>query len=342
MGSVIGGLGAGLVGLLVSDVKSLRAYDFFNEYIDFPAEATNVIDDLLMRPRHGRVSSLILLSPSSQIPGEGVHILYEDVKGSRLRYVVLTKERKTVNNREVWSYSGKIRIWSSWAGVSAPSVSALVFRPEVDEGKVMTMHLDVSGFDPVINAKPKTLGTAWPNQQRICAHIIREYKDSPKRNVRYLLSGKGEIGKSYTATFVKQALQTLVPGCEALLYDDLNPSAKGLDLSSVVLTRASSKSPLVLVMDEFDLAVEEALREKMGGYDRFSHTQSKTTLNAMMDAIERTPFVVAIFTSEKPVNYFVEDSQRATFTRKGRIDWFVEMTRDSETFIPAKSVWEDH
>lgn len=326
-----------VVGLLASqlDRKTLERYDIFNTYITFSREYNNAIDLLLMNPNHGLVSSTIYLSSTLSIPGEGTHYLYApketwiDYLLGLFRYVVFQKTKETINNREVYTYRALIRCWSALAGIRTPGL----YLEQQDAGMIQTMHLDVASYEPAIVFKTKTYSLPHANQQTIAAHILHSLQMSPFNNVKYLLSGPKGKGKSYTASVVKKALDATGKSC--FLFDDFNPATRGLDVTSVVLSRASASSPVILVIDEFDVAVDEVLVDKTGMMDtRFSHTQNKATFNAMLDAIDRTANLIAIFTTEKPPSHFKSHDDRACYVRAGRVNWFVEID-DLVTFTAA-------
>jgi hypothetical protein len=57
--------------------------------------------------------------------------------------------------------------------------------------------------------------------------------------------------------------------------------------------------PVILVIDEVDVAVDDTLRDKISYDPRLLHTANKASFNLMLDTIGETRYVIALYTSEK-------------------------------------------
>ena len=102
-----------------------------------------------------------------------------------------------------------------------------------------------------------------------------------------------------------------------------------MSVNKHILSHASITQPVIVVIDEIDIIMHKALQEKTTiGETRLCHTESKQTLNNMLDVIDSTRFVIAIYTTEKSIDE-LSQTYDPSFIRKGRIDYYINMTNDS-------------
>lgn len=293
MALTIGSLLGGLFGIALTqmDRKTLESIDIFNRYYTFPREHNNAIDQLLMDPRHGKMGNQILVSPTVSIPGVGYHYLYRDLKSelswwewiwSALEYVMFEKTMEVIDRKEVYTYRAKIRCWSTWVGMDIPRDKLAL----TDAKQIQTIHVDGSSYQPQLVSTMKSYGTPRPVQAKLALDIATKFNQT--QNVKVLLSGMRGSGKSYLASVVKKQIDQ-TPGVDALLFDDVSPCMQGLDIPTLILSRASRVSPAILVIDEFDVVLDETVKVKSSFEPRNGHTTNKSTLNSLLDAIEHIP-----------------------------------------------------
>tara|TARA_A100001015_G_scaffold216777_1_gene243475 strand:+ start:2625 stop:3110 length:486 start_codon:yes stop_codon:yes gene_type:complete len=149
------------------------------------------------------------------------------------------------------------------------------------------------------------------------------------------------VGKSYTGELLKKYLENKDINTHlntfVQLFIDFNPSTPGLDIDTVVLSKASRESPVIIIMNEIDQIYEQVFQTSSRYESRTSHTDSKVSFNNMLDTISRTPYIITVFTTEKSPEYLLKfNGSNSTydyrpFFRQGRVDFFIRMTYSGST-----------
>jgi len=201
---------------------------------------------------------------------------------------------------------------------------------QTQDDKVQAIHIDTSTHVPVLHLSKKIyVNPPSHAQEMVVKHILKEYGDGKYKNVKVLLSGPRGVGKSTVGSILKKELDKL-PGIDSHLFDDFNPTLVGVNVRTLILPKAAEKSPVILVSDEFDVAMEETIRPNKQIFDtRLCHTTNKITFDAMLDIISQTKFVIALYTTEKTFHELQQDPLKRSFLRKGRMDWDIYLPSSS-------------
>ena len=120
------------------------------------------------------------------------------------------------------------------------------------------------------------------------------------------------------------------------VYEDFSPSSIGVNVRSLVLSYASKHTPVVLLINEVEEHFERAAQGQQTFDPRLQHARDRTELNNMLDAISQTPYVIALYTTERfPEQLWSPNTEHhqahRSFTRPGRVDTFVHMTEQGCT-----------
>ena len=240
-----------VLGMLLAkvDQETWERFDFFNQYYSFPKDFTGAIDQLLMNPKHGLVNSKAMVSPTVWVPDLGVHYLYDDVEKRFNRcYVVMEKRSKTVNGQAVVTYRAIVRPWSQ---VDVKLVSDRLKQSSSDT--IQTIHTDTSELQPsCLHVKKRYLNPPLSFQKQVAKHAIRRYEENKFKNVKYLITGARGLGKTTVGPVIKKLIDEQL-GVDSLLFDDFNPSVVGVNVQTLVLAKASDTTPVILILDEYDL-----------------------------------------------------------------------------------------
>lgn len=334
-------------------------YDKKNNYIEVSKECTPGIDDLLVDRDFGEIFTKIIQSGNRVKPGLGNHRFYMRESSRRslwpIKFVTLIKKKGSGsssrngannqhNNREDFYYV------LCYSGINSDvSVAFLRKLFAADENTVKAIHLDTSGFEIKPVMVSLFAGSSRQNQVEAINHVREHFLNyeapNQKYNTKIIISGIRGVGKTYTAGLVKKSIEESFPGfmnsSYVQLFYDFNPSAPGLDIQTEVLTKATKMSPVIIVINEIDHLYREVFQNNNDPQGRIPHTQSKTTFNAMLDAIANTKYVICIFTTEKAqdeldamsVNYMETNENFQSFYRKGRVDFFINMTATGSTKV---------
>lgn len=319
-------LGVGLsafMALMMKEDKegddSVSWYDYYNSYYIFPEEYTDIIDTLLTTPNCASIGQKIILSQRFTKPAVGKHLYYINKSKDNLNSITFEKKRKTVDNREIYYY--RCYVGYDKDKIFQDAVNKIFIT---DEKTVRTISIDTSSGTPNKFYMTKIYKTPYQYQLDITEFIIREFNNNPSHNVNALISGVRGSGKTFIGRVLKKELEQNL-GITVKLFDDFNPSDIGVNVKSIILTEAHY-SPIIILIDEFDVILNEVTREKqLFGDSRILHTKNKLSFNSMMDAINDTPNVIALFTTEKSPEELYQKVEHRSFIRKGRIDNFIKV-----------------
>lgn len=305
-------------------------YDFYHKYYKFPRELTDSIDRMLIRnyPTYNKIGKMKIITPHYFIPDEGNHYLYFDDEKDRNfffpKYIGLCKKREIIGTSEVYTYNA----WIS------PFYNNLIhdFNSKVTDGNdhknIQVFIIDTSTIEPQTLYVDKIYREPTDLQKSVINEILDHWKNpNSNNNTKVFLHGSSGIGKTFTSYGLKNEIEKIYRN-NVMLYDDFNPSVVGVSIHKM-LANARKDMPVIIVMNEIDVAFQKTfLREQT--YDpRGSYTRDKTSFNNMLDYISTVRYVIVIYTSEKsPTQLLSENSNYSSFLRKGRIDMFIEMKDD--------------
>ncbi len=340
--SIMGIMTSVIGGAIISNKASKDPdwYDFFHYYFNYAEEFTDDIDQLLMDPVRGRISVRKQIAENRSIPDVGVHCYYCPMKDceEKLKWYGYVGFRKIeVKLTDVIKYH-----YSSWfipfdCGKNAHSMfQSILFNKNKSTSEIFVMKvmsIDMSRMDPQIVRLDKICHTPKENQQKALNYIENHYTLKHNYNVKVMICGFRGIGKTHTPMLLKSKMENDNPNHNVQLFDNFDPSAIGVNVSSLVLKRAKETSPVILVINEIDIAYEATITGREAFDPRTQHTKNKNTFNDMMDTIGSTPYVIAIFTTELSPKKLYETETYKSFMRPGRVDFFLNMEETKTTYI---------
>ena len=155
------------------------------------------------------------------------------------------------------------------------------------------------------------IGNARPWQKQMIQKILAEYKE--QENCSVLICGPPGVGKSTIGELLaKKMIDDLQ--VDPIVIKNLNITSSGLTLEDA-FDSPSSDNPIILLLDEFDVAVKYANKEKnKSGGEGCSLAENPTLLLGLLDRLNKTPNLILIASSNEKVDSFEE-----RIIRKGRI-----------------------
>lgn len=304
-------------------------YDFWHDYHEIHQQYTDAIDTILTDADMAIMSTTRYVD-GRKVPGLGVHYYFPMSKKESswfAPYIGLIKVRQTIDSKTIEYYRVFIR--------SADMEYYDKFLQTVSgEGpdSISAMHIDASEHQCAVKTVMlRFQGEARMPQQIILDHIKGRYEKT--QNVKILIEGARGTGKSHIGKLVKKWL-----GIHAQFYHNFDPTQIGVDIQTMVLSKAKKNNPVVLVIDDVHRIFPDVHREKMDCDSRVQHSRNEATFQKMLDAIENTKYVVCIFTSEIAANelYKIEDNR--SFMREGRIDSFARITDTTAEILNSANV----
>lgn len=303
----------------------------------FAPEVTEKIDAILMRSEHAIVGAKSF-ERGRLLPALGTHY-YASEKG----WPILRSLFKigTLGLRKVYDKDKKTTSYHAWYGPFSKAVFA-DFLTQVQTpppNMVQINSIDTSDITPTVLQVTETSSAPKPNQVAPVDTIVDQYQKTS--SVKTLVSGARSSGKSYLDRLVKSELERRIPGVEVELYNDFNPTAPAVNIRRIALQHATPEKPVVLVINEIDV-VYQATITPLPSYDpRTAHAQNKQTFNALLDAFDHTPNLIVILTTEKPIDELWANEDFRSYMRKGRVDFFVEMTPSDSRIVPNEYTIDD-
>lgn len=163
--------------------------------------------------------------------------------------------------------------------------------------------------------------TPYPKQQDIIMDIDYIFKNHDNKIARILLTGSTGVGKSFIAKLLAQKYNSSF--CFEIKLN--NP---GVDLRELYSTAEvdSYKKPLILLIDEFDILIENIHHQKNYTQHKWFRTPiyNKDTYNTFMSEYTLLfPYVIYVFTMNRTKKEINDLDQ--SYIRPGRIDKIYEM-----------------
>ncbi|AYV76977.1 MAG: hypothetical protein Barrevirus6_15 [Barrevirus sp.] len=165
------------------------------------------------------------------------------------------------------------------------------------------------------------------SQETIINYVITEYKNSHNKNVTILISGNQGLGKSTVAFLIAQKLKADL-NIDPYLIKGFNVMSNQMQYHPVIGHYSPEyKFPIILLLDEFDLAMVRADQNDDNnddGYkDNLAIASNKTNLNNFLDAVNDESFMIMVATS----NRTIQDIKNTfpSYCRKGRFTKHFEM-----------------
>jgi hypothetical protein len=314
-------------------------WDCIHTYYVFPEAYTSIIDDILINSGYGVIGQKEILSNNAVIPSLGYHYFY-GVNTSNITnlYFRITFEKisRILDNSEIRYYRAYVRPYCEY--IIQKAIKCIFLT---SSNLIRTISIDTSQHTPKHIYTTKKYNTPNNNQLIASNSIINHYINNDC-NTKVFIYGSRGIGKTFTGRVTKKGLENKFPNMVVKLFDDFNPSSIGVNIKSMILNQAFTQTPVIVIIDEIDIIFNDVITEReMYGDSRLLHTQNKVTFNQMMDAIGDTKNVIAIFTSEKsPLELMKIHPDYKSFMRKGRIDYFINMTQKDAKIINHYDICE--
>lgn len=338
-----------LIMLLTGNQQTDYWYDFYHSYYKFPKESTDSIDRLLVRshPTKAKIGMMKIITPDHFIPDQGNHYFYSNILGHRglnflseqgpvdftltlLRgYIGLHKKREIIGSSEIYTYIA----WVS------PFNKNLIndFNRQIMENKkkesINVFVTDTTTIEPQLLQIEKSYKSPNHLQKTMITKILEHWKNPTSyNNTKVFLHGRSGSGKTYTAYGLKKTIE-MKYNTSVMLFDDFNPSVIGISILKI-LSNAHEDTPVIIVVNEVDIAYKKVLSGDQIFDPRGSYTKDKISFNNMLDYISSIMHVIIIFTCEKsPEQLLEENPNYNSFLREGRIDLFLEMKEQNCTFL---------
>lgn len=172
----------------------------------------------------------------------------------------------------------------------------------------------------------------FPCQQIIADYVIDEYSKNGK-NVTVLVSGPPGVGKSTVALCIAQTMKRRL-AVDPYLVKGFNVNCEEMQYHPIINHYSpKNNSPVVLLLDEFDIAMKNANSINTTNVQKnpIAISANKTNLNNFLDAINDEQFLVTVATT----NMKLEDinKQFNIFCRKGRFHKHFEILSQDKVRI---------
>lgn len=197
-----------------------------------------------------------------------------------------------------------------------------------------------SAWDHSVDESTKIIPTKmYPRQCDIITQMIERYRTN--NNVSVLLSGKTGSGKTITGRFLCKILEQY--NVAPILIEGYSPLKKGLPIDPF-LTQATKLTPVILVIDEIDVAIASVMSERVNSSEWCSHADNKCELVKFLDKLRDTPYLYVIYSCNTPLDKLAslcETDDNACYISDYRMNIKYQFTgeqiRDEVSNIPVYS-----
>lgn len=175
------------------------------------------------------------------------------------------------------------------------------------------------------------LDDIYNGQKVVVDYVVNTYQSKKTKNVSVLISGPTGLGKSTIALLVAQKIKSELD-VDPFLIKGFNVMADEMQYHPVIGHYSPmSNSPIILLLDEFDLAMKEAdsPAPPNGRKDGLAIAANKTNLNNFLDAINDESFLIVIATTNTAIADL--NATYGVYCRKGRFDKHFEMVSKDVT-----------
>ena len=283
---------------MIKFVLSVLTYIFFNEYVFTYESEVKKLDVYVTKRAY---CTAIVTNRTLRIPGDGYHFLFMNY-----RLIIVYKTSRHVERCEPKStyyfYTNQKNIDEIKASIASKNSIKYAWYQSTAPWRTT--------IDSVSCELP---GKINPQQSKICKLIYSEYKKSSKASV--LLFGEPGAGKSSVGYFLVQYFIDRSNGQitpELMLGYNLTMKGCAFDFYNDYMYGGN---PLIIIVDEYDIAVKKALdaNEEKGEFSCIA--QDKTKLLGFLDQVNLMKNLILIATTNAKKEEFEE-----AFIRKGRFN----------------------
>jgi hypothetical protein len=161
--------------------------------------------------------------------------------------------------------------------------------------------------------KPRDWQIKW------CKKIISDYNINHRSSI--VISGPSGSGKSKFGDFIARQIQLNSKfKIDPTVIKHVDLTSKGLCLDDIITNVPTPINPIILLLDEYDTAINYAIGERKNQTDFSCMAESKPSLLNLLDRLSETKFIVLIATMNESVDALMKNKTTLPFLRKGRFD----------------------
>ncbi len=299
LNAVVLALLIGVAGRVLNTILSIVIWIFCHVQRINDRHAVAHISSLLSK--HGFCSAR---SYPSGVPSDGMHVL------RRGKSIVVARLQSAESSR------GSTTKW-----YTLYIIGFIGCVEEKNAGTITVRYMDCPAAWRTITSSIQVRPPTARKWQRHAADILS--KEFTKRGTAsMIISGAPGIGKSTMGIVLAASLKRR--GLTPAVVQGLDLLAKGLSIDDATDPLPTKNEPLIIMLDEFDTAIEHALSSKKGDAEAITMAESKGRLVALLDRLSSTIGVIVIATTNVPISEMREDPKKAPFLRKGRFNTCIE------------------
>lgn len=303
--------------LIKEETMNEEWWDFLNHYVTFNDEYTHMIDYFVME--NCKVRHKIFYDNSIEVPNIGRYsVLYEEVR------IGIIKKIKKINNIHTFYY----KIYSFDSNV-LDKFNRYLINYKLKDDEITVTSIDTSGDSPKLYVQNKLCKKIKNNQKEAIDIILDHWKND--HNLKVMVHGERGFGKSYLCKLLKKEIEKRNENMKVILFDDVNPAIIGMNINTMILNKASIRTPVIIVINEIDLAYDKVIDGEITYDHRLQYIRNHQQFHNFLDDIGEKKYVIALYTSERDPKDMYNDLRYTSFMRLGRIDFFVNMSREHST-----------
>lgn len=260
------------------------------------------------------------------IPSSGNHYYYFNENDNKKNYYlyaifpIFNRSYITINKfKEEKNYYYKI--YYSFRKTSHDVYKNFIktFRNDINKNQINVFYVDTTTFDPYLSYRKIKYVKPCKHQNFNIEHIYNGWKNNEFNNFKVILHGKRGSGKTSIGSMLKKYIDNLNKNMNCMLFYDFDPSNIGADIKKLILNNSDELTPLIIVINEFDVFLDKTNQSDIDHDPRIKHTRSKSSFNNMLDDIANTKNTIFIATTEKSKKDLNHEKYKS-FLRKGLID----------------------
>jgi hypothetical protein len=228
---------------------------------------------------------------------------------------------------------------SQWVGRNSTHNIALTFYswvwckdpiadPEMEKDKIIVLECisnDVRQANDLTGISQTAVDDRVPPEvssrgEDAAMAIVKLFSERKNRSLVVVIHGSPGTGKSITARMVTHKLK-------GILFPTYNPTSLGQCLFHTMSECEDDPKPLVVVMEEFDVALGNIMNQTVQGTDKMNlDAKDKSTWNTLLDKFNTRSNAILIMTTNKSREHLLEVTcnHDPSILREGRVHLFIE------------------